>query len=86
MPTILPIKDVENKLHVCRCKYCIKFCEYLKKRALKIISFKNKKMKTNEEQESYEMQTSATFINKILTINMLKIKKRKVKNHFHHAG
>ena len=51
------IKDVENKHEVYRGKDCMKkFCESLKKYAVKIINFKKEKIKLliNAQQESYE--------------------------------
>ena len=57
MATIFSFRSIENKHDVYRGKYCIKkFCESLRQHAMKIISFKKKKMKlvTKEQQESYE--------------------------------
>ena len=48
-----------------------RFCEYLRKHAIKINNFKKKKMKllTNEQQYLYTI-----FVKKSLKINILKIK------------
>ena len=56
MSTISSCKSIENKHDVYRGKDCIKkFCECLRKHAMKIINF-TKKMKflTTEQQESYD--------------------------------
>ena len=46
MSTISSFRSIKNKHDVHRGKYCMKkFCEYLREHAMKIISFKNKKMK-----------------------------------------
>ena len=55
--TISPFRSIENKHDVYRGKDCMKkFCEFLRKHAMKIINFKKKKVKllTKEQQESYE--------------------------------
>ena len=57
MSTILSFKNIENKYDLYRGKGCMKkFYESLRKHAIKIISFKKKKMKLlrKEQQESYE--------------------------------
>ena len=57
MSTISSFKNIENKHDVCRRKDCMKrFCESLREHAMKMINFKNKKVKllTKEQQESYE--------------------------------
>ena len=57
MSTISSFKSIENKHDVYGGKYYMKrFCESLRKHAMKIISFKKKKMEllTKEPQESYE--------------------------------
>ena len=42
--TISSFRSIENKLDVCRGKYCMrKFCEFLIEHAIKIINFKKKK-------------------------------------------
>ena len=54
MSTISSFKNIENKHDVYRGKDCMKrFCESLREHAMKIISFKKKKMKllTKEQQE-----------------------------------
>ena len=46
VPTILPFRSIENKNDVYRGRDCmIKFCEFLRKHAIKIINFKKKKIK-----------------------------------------
>ena len=57
LSTIFSFRSIENKHDVYRGKDCMKkFCESLREHAMKIISFKKKKMKlvTKEQQESYE--------------------------------
>ena len=51
----------------------LKFCEYLRELAMKIIKIKKKKMifLTKEQQESYmKMQKSVIFVEEKLKINM----------------
>ena len=46
MSTITAFRSIENKHDVYRGKDCMKyFCEFLREHAMKIISFKKKKMK-----------------------------------------
>ena len=54
MSTISSFRSIENKHDVYNCTK--KFCEFLRKHAMKIISFIKKKMKllTKNQQESYE--------------------------------
>ena len=62
MSTILSFKSLANKHDIYRGKDCMKkFCEFLRKHAMKIITFKKKKMKllTKEQQES---QKSVIFV------------------------
>ena len=62
MSTILSFKSLGNKHDIYRGKDCMKkFCEFLRKHAMKIITFKKKKMKllTKEQQES---QKSVIFV------------------------
>ena len=57
MSTISLFRSIENKHDVYRGKDCVKkFCEFLRKHAMKIINFKKKNMKllTKEQQESHE--------------------------------
>ena len=57
MPAISLFRSTENKHHVYRSKDCMKkLCQFLRKHEIKIINFKNKKMKllTKDTQESYE--------------------------------
>ena len=43
MSTISSLKSIENKYDVCRDKDCMKrFCEFLRKHAMKVINFKKK--------------------------------------------
>ena len=54
MSTISSFRSTENKLDLCRGKdYMKNFCGFLRERTMKIIDFKNKKMKlfTKEQQE-----------------------------------
>ena len=53
-----------------------KFCESLRKHAMKIINFKNKKIKlfTKEQQESYENAKICYICKKKLKIYISKIK------------
>ena len=56
MSTKSSFKDIENKHEVYRGKDCMKnIFESLREHEMKIINFKNKKMKwlTNKQQESY---------------------------------
>ena len=57
MSTIYFFRSIENKHDVYIGKDCMKkFCESLRKHAIKIINFKKKKIKllAKEQQESYE--------------------------------
>ena len=55
MSTILSFKSTENKHYVHRGKDCMKnFCEFLREHTMKIINFKQMKLLTKEQQESYE--------------------------------
>ena len=57
MSTISLFKRQENKLDIYRGKDCMKkICESLREHAMKIITFKKKKMKSlkKEQQKSYE--------------------------------
>ena len=84
MSTIFLFKSIENKHDVYRGgKDCMKkFCEFLRQHAMKIISFKKKKMKLSikEEQESNECQE------KIENKYLIDKKYRKVRNHCHYTG
>ena len=56
-----------------RGKGCMKkFCEFLREHAVKIISFKENKMKllTKEQQESYENAKICLFVKKNLKISI----------------
>ena len=64
MSTISSFRSIENKHDVYRGKGCMKkFCQFLRKHAMKIINFKKKKMKllTKEPQESYENECKNLF-------------------------
>ena len=54
--TISLFRSIENKHDVDRGKDCIKFFEFSRDNAIKILNFKKKKIKllTKEQQESYE--------------------------------
>ena len=57
MCAISSLRRIENKNDVGRGKDCMKkFCESFKEHTMKIINFKNKKMKllTKKQQELYE--------------------------------
>ena len=57
MSTISSFRSIEDKYDVYRGKDCMeKFCELLEKQAMKIINFKERKMKllTKQQLESYE--------------------------------
>ena len=74
-PTISSFKSIEKKNNVAWGKDCIKkFCESLIEHTMEKINLKKKKMNllTKEQQESYE--NFATFVEKSLKINMLKVK------------
>ena len=56
MSTMSSFRRIENEHDVYKSNDCmIKFCEYLREHAMKIINFKKKKMKllTMEQQESH---------------------------------
>ena len=66
-----------------------KFCESLRKHAMKIINFKKKKMKllTKEQQESYENAKICYICNEKLENKCLKDRKyRKIRDHCHYPG
>ena len=72
MSTIFSFRSIENK-HMYRGKGCMKkFCEFLREHAVKIISFKENKMKllTKEQQESYENAKICLFVKKNLKISI----------------
>ena len=71
--TISSFKNIENKHDVYTGKFCMKtFCESLGEHAIKIISFKKKKLKllTKEQQESYENAKICYICKENLKINM----------------
>ena len=62
-----PFKDIKRKHEVYIGKDCMKtFYESLRDHAMKIINFKTKKKKllTNEQKKSYEIQTFVIFVKK----------------------
>ena len=66
-----------------------KFCEFVREHAMKIITFKNKKMEllTKEQLESYESANLCYIWKEKLENKHLKDKKyRKVRDHCHYAG
>ena len=66
-----------------------KFCEFLRKHVVKIISFIKKKIKllTNEQQESYENAKFCYICKENFEDKFLKEKKyRKVRDHCHYTG
>ena len=57
MSTISSFRSIQNKHDVYKGDDCMKkFCKFLREHKMKIINFKNKKMKllTKEQQKSYE--------------------------------
>ena len=66
-----------------------KFCEFLRERAMKIINFKEKKMKllTKEQQESYKKAKICYICKEKLTDKYAKDKKYcKVRDHCNYTG
>ena len=62
-----PFKDIKRKHEVYIGEDCMKtFYESLRDHAMKIINFKKKKKKllTNEQKKSYEIQTFVIFVKK----------------------
>ena len=77
MSTISSFKSIRIKHDVGRVKDFMKnFWESLREHAMRIINFKNKKMKllTNEQQKSYQNPKICYICKENLKINMLKIK------------
>ena len=65
------------------------FCEFLREHSMKIISFKNKKMKllTKEQQGSYENAKICNICKEKFENKYLKDKKyREVRDHCHYTG
>ena len=65
MSTTSSFTDIEIKHHVYRGIDCMKkFCKPLREHEMKIINFKNKKMKLlkNEQQESYENKKTLLYL------------------------
>ena len=90
MSTISSFRSIENKHDVYRCKDCMKkFCECLRDDAMKIINFKNTKIKslTKELQESYENSKICYICKDKFENNSLKDKKYcKLRDHRHYTG
>ena len=90
MSTTSSFRIIENKHDVYRGKDCMKkFCEFLRKHAIKIINFKKKKMKllTKEQQESYGYAKIWYICKKKNKNKYLKdTKYYKVRDHFHYTG
>ena len=87
MSTISTFKIIENKHDVYRGKDCMKkFCESLRKHAMKIINLKKNRMKslTKEQQESYE-NAKICYVCKEKFENKYK-KYSKVRDHYHYTG
>ena len=89
MSSISSFRSIENKHDVSRGKDCVeKFCEYLRKHAIKIINFKNKKMEllAKEQQESYKNVKICYICKENVEKKYLKDKKyRKVSDNCHYA-
>ena len=92
MSTISSLRSIENKHKhdVYRGKGCIKkFCVYLREHAMKIITFKKKKLKllTKEQQESYENAKICYICRAKIENKYLKDKKHlEVRDHFRYTG
>ena len=90
MYVISSFKDIENKPDVSRGKDGMKkFCESLREHAMKIINFKNKRMKLlkNEKQESYENAKICYICKEKFEDIYTKDKKYlKVSDHCHYTG
>ena len=90
MFTISSFRSIENKHNVYRSKDCMKkFCESLKEHAMKIINFKEKKMKllTKEQYESYENAKICYICKEKFENKSLKDKKYcKVRDQCHYTG
>ena len=88
--TILSFISIENKHDVYIGKDCMKkFCESLRKHAIKIINFKKKKIKllAKEQQESYEnAKICYTCKEKFEKIDWMIKKYCKVRDHWHYTG
>ena len=82
MSTISSFKSLQNNNDIRRGKDCMKkFCESLRKHAMKIINFKKEKTKLLTNRTHIKTLKSAIFVKKSLKINLLKIKK--FRNHCH---
>ena len=85
MSTTPSFRIIENKYVLYRGKDRVKkFCEFLREHAMKIINFKNKKMKlsTKEQQESYENAKICYNFKEKFENKYLRDKKyRKVRDH-----
>ena len=89
MSTISSFRSIENKHNVYRGKdFVIKFCEYLREHAMKLInSKKEKKILTKEQHESYENAKICYICKERFENRYLKDKKyRKLREHCHYTG
>ena len=88
--TLSSFRSIENMHDVYRAKDCMKkFSESLRKHAMKIIDFKNKKMKllTKEQQESYENAKICYICKERFENKYLKDEKyHKVRGYCHYTG
>ena len=89
MSTISSFRSTENKHRVQRSNDCMKkFCESSSDHAMKIINFKNKKMKllAKEQKESYENAKICYICKEKIVKKYVKDKKYwKVRDHFHYT-
>ena len=77
MSTVWTFDGIGNKKNVYRDEDCMKkFCESIRKHAMKIINFEKKKMipLTNEQQEAHENTTVCYICKKTSKVNILMIK------------
>ena len=90
MSTISLFRSIENKHDVYRDKNSLKrSCEFLRGHTMKIINFKNKKMKllTKEQQESYENAKICYICKEKFENKYLKDEKyHKARDHHHYTG
>ena len=90
MSIISSFKSIEKRHDVYRGKDCMKkFCESLREHAMKIFSFKRKKLKllTKEQQESYENAKIYYIFKEKFENKYVKDKKYcKARDHCHYTG
>ena len=90
MSTISSFRSIENKHGVYRGTDCMeKFCEFLREHAMKIISFKMKKLKllTKVQEESYENAKISYICKEKFEKKYLNDKKYgKNRDHCHYMG